>query len=172
MDQSLEICPTCRRRIPRQRPGTPSATWVSAARSNSLHRFTPSEEAQLDTFGAALRQLRGRTGQTRQQLARAAGLSASYVRDLEIGARRPRGATLVRLAAGLRPAPAKLLLNGYVRFPGDADFRREFTQDADAVRAAVARALWDSIGAVVAPPAEVSRYMLGKAGTYERGLRS
>jgi UTP-glucose-1-phosphate uridylyltransferase/DNA-binding XRE family transcriptional regulator len=66
-----------------------------------------------DELGSLLRKFRERSGFTRAQLARRAGISASFVTYLEQGARRPSPAMLSRLmqALSLKDAEKKQLLS-------------------------------------------------------------
>lgn len=144
-------CPTCGQAVRRTTGAAPAASWVAAARRNSLHEFSGPELERLDAFAVALRGLRARSGQTRRQLARSSGLSPSYIKHLEIGSRRPRTSTIVGLAAGLRPAPPVYRLGGTVRFPGDPVFRSAYERDESAVAQAAHRELFEAIGTAVAP---------------------
>ena len=130
---------------------------MAAARGNSLHEFTDTEMRWLDNFGATLRALRKRTGQTRPQLAATSGISSSYIRDLELGARRPRPDKLERLSWGLRPAPAEVKAHGRVRWPGDWALREQYYADEFAFREEIRRALFEAIGPVLAPSAAEHR---------------
>jgi ribosome-binding protein aMBF1 (putative translation factor) len=64
---------------------------------------------QRKRFGENLQGARQRAGVSRQQLARAAGLSDSTIRLYERGAREPNLRTVVKLARGLDIAPEELV---------------------------------------------------------------
>ena len=124
-------CPQCGRRLPTPRPAEPSRTWVEKARANSMHSFTAAEEEALGRLARTLREIRARSGLTRVELARATGLSTSYLKQLEGGVRRPRFETLQRVARGLQPPPPTLAPNGTMVNRGQAGYRSEWQADED-----------------------------------------
>lgn len=79
----------------------------------------------VDDVGPRLRMLRLLQGLTLKQLAERAGLSLSYVSDLEHGRSRPSLATLERLAAALGVSRAELLGEDPAE-PGPAVFAKAF----------------------------------------------
>jgi transcriptional regulator with XRE-family HTH domain len=129
-----------------------------------MHRFSPSEGEALDRFAAVLRDLRRRSGQTRDELARASRLSASYIKDLEAGVRRPRFLTLQRLASGLAPARGRSRKDGSVRFPGSPEYRRAWSEDYAGASMSVFHELLLSAEGAVAPSREEARARHQTAG--------
>lgn len=116
-----------------------------------MHRFTDAEAEALDRFARALRGFRSRSGQSRAELAQACGLSASYIKDLEAGIRRPRFETLMRLACGLAPASGRSTSDGGVRFRGDFEYRARWSQDPDGAAEAAYHELVASAEGAIAP---------------------
>jgi transcriptional regulator with XRE-family HTH domain len=69
----------------------------------------PRPDELAGRFGTLLKALRESAGYSQQSLARASGLSRTWVGEIERGARGVGLATVYRLAAALRLAPADLL---------------------------------------------------------------
>jgi transcriptional regulator with XRE-family HTH domain len=65
------------------------------------------QEAEI--FGATVRRLRLERDRTQEQLAEAAGLTSTYIGMLERGTKVPSLTVVLRLARGLKVAPAVLL---------------------------------------------------------------
>lgn len=65
----------------------------------------PEVQRQL---GEAVKQIRAAAEMTQEELSDATGLHATYISDIERGARNPSFAVLVRLAAGLQVSLAEL----------------------------------------------------------------
>ena len=122
-----------------------------------MRNYTTADCERLDHFARTLRTWRNRTGQSQQQLARAAGLSPTYIGLLEAGARCPRIQTLRSLAQSLRPAPIEFLAYGRTRHRGDPDFHADYNADEAAVQRQIFDTLLDAIGESLALPAEVAR---------------
>lgn len=100
---------------------------------------------------------------TRAQLAKAARLSESLVRDAEIGGRRIRRTTLDRLVLGLTPAPPVLSMRGAtIRTPGDPAVRAAYQADPAEFSAQLHRRLEAVLGPNIAPSAAEMRRQLGK----------
>ncbi|HEX8408600.1 MAG TPA: helix-turn-helix transcriptional regulator [Thermoanaerobaculia bacterium] len=64
--------------------------------------MTERAERVAQVFGERLRELRDKRGETTRSLAEIAGMSYTYVNDLERGIKTPTLATIVRLAIALR----------------------------------------------------------------------
>lgn len=64
--------------------------------------MTERAERVAQVFGERLRELREKRGETTRSLAETAGMSYTYVSDLERGIKTPTLATIVRLAIALR----------------------------------------------------------------------
>jgi transcriptional regulator with XRE-family HTH domain len=64
---------------------------------------------EAEIFGAGLRRLRLEREWTQEQLADAAGLTTTYVGQVERGAKVPSLTVVLRLARGLAVTPAELL---------------------------------------------------------------
>jgi transcriptional regulator with XRE-family HTH domain len=64
--------------------------------------LTERAERVAQVFGERLRELRDKRGETTRSLAEIAGMSYTYVNDLERGIKTPTLATIVRLALALR----------------------------------------------------------------------
>lgn len=75
------------------------ARWASARRTQTRERLGPSP--QLQAAAAALREKREELGLTREDLARAAGVADSTIRNIETLRHRPNRSTLMRLSAAL-----------------------------------------------------------------------
>lgn len=60
-------------------------------------------------YGRTIERLRERQGMTREQLARASGVSYSYLSEVERGLKRPSVDVLVKLATALELLPSELL---------------------------------------------------------------
>ncbi len=116
-----------------------------------MHRFTRAEGEALDRFAQALRGLRARSGRTREELARSSGLSASFIKDLEVGVRRPRFCTVQSLANGLIPARGRMLADGSIRSKGDPTYRMRWSEAPEAVATAVFHELMISVEGAIAP---------------------
>ena len=64
--------------------------------------MTERAERVAQLFGERLRELRDKRGETVRSLAEKAGMSFTYINDLERGIKTPTLATIVRLALALR----------------------------------------------------------------------
>lgn len=64
--------------------------------------MTEHAERLAQVFGERLRELRTKRGETTRSLADIAGMSYTYVNDLERGIKTPTLTTIVRLAVALR----------------------------------------------------------------------
>jgi transcriptional regulator with XRE-family HTH domain len=64
---------------------------------------------EAEIFGATVRRLRLQVGCTQEQLAAAAGLTTTYVGQVERGVKVPSLTVVLRLAGGLAVPPADLL---------------------------------------------------------------
>jgi transcriptional regulator with XRE-family HTH domain len=64
--------------------------------------LTERAERVAQLFGERLRELRDKRGETVRSLADRAGMSFTYINDLERGIKTPTLATIVRLALALR----------------------------------------------------------------------
>ncbi|HYK03181.1 MAG TPA: helix-turn-helix transcriptional regulator [Thermoanaerobaculia bacterium] len=64
--------------------------------------MTERAERVAQLFGERLRELRDKRGETTRSLAELAGMSYTYLSDLERGIKTPTLATIVRLALALR----------------------------------------------------------------------
>lgn len=150
-------CPQCSQRVRRDRPDVPAATWVAAARRNTLHQITASEGEALDRLAVALRSLRRRSGQSRVELARSSGLSASYLKDLEAGLRRPRLTALAAIAMGLRPPSRRPRRDGSVLLRGDSSFRQAWIENEEAVAQSAFLEMLQAVEGALAPSREEVR---------------
>ena len=64
--------------------------------------MTERAEGVAQLFGERLRELRDKRGETTRSLSELAGMSYTYLSDLERGIKTPTLATIVRLAVALR----------------------------------------------------------------------
>lgn len=67
------------------------------------------DQAIAEAFGERVRAVRRDAGMTQEKLAEATGLHATFISNVERGYRVPTVPTLLRLAAGLRVKPSKLI---------------------------------------------------------------
>jgi transcriptional regulator with XRE-family HTH domain len=67
-------------------------------------RKTPSQIA----LGLAVKEVRARVGMTQEQVANAIGMHATYISDIERGARNPSWEAIARLAKGMGVAVADI----------------------------------------------------------------
>jgi transcriptional regulator with XRE-family HTH domain len=73
---------------------------------------------EAEIFGRTLRTLREERKLTQEKLAQAAGLTTSYISDLERGMKVPSLTTILQLAAALRLQPPELLEDFRTRTEG------------------------------------------------------
>jgi transcriptional regulator with XRE-family HTH domain len=67
-----------------------------------------SRRKEAEIFGAAVRRVRAGRGWTQEQLAEAAGLTTTYVGQVERGAKVPSLTVILKLARGLSIPPGEL----------------------------------------------------------------
>lgn len=105
-------------------------------------------------FGARVQFLRKRAGWQQADLARAAGLSLSYVSMLEQGRRLPSHAAAERLAAALEVPHGALYQREDATPMNDRQYRRlvEFAREATLTRKQEQRLI--AVGRVLFPPRE------------------
>lgn len=125
----------------------------------------------MERFGRELRALREGLGLTRAALARDAGVSVSTVELVEIGARRIREQTLLRLVLALRPALPKLNSRHELKAPGDPEVRARYDADPAVFRRSTYEHLMAHVGFALAPPADEARLnrRLGSNSTANAG---
>ena len=82
-------------------PAVVRMTAGDRERAGCRRPIDPSEVPYLESFGAALRELRGNVGLTQARLAELAQASASTIGKIEAGTRRTRRSTLGRIATAL-----------------------------------------------------------------------